>query len=209
MKPRIHQVLFDFDGVLAHYRHEVRLAHLAAHAGCAPERVREVLFLSGLETEYDSGTLDTPAYLGRLGDGLGAVVDETAWLASRMAGSTAIDGVLARIDALHADLVLGVLTNNGVLMTQAIPRIVAPMAARIEGRVLTSGGLRMRKPAPATFARALEVLGWDAGSTLFVDDKFTNVQGAREAGLHAETVTDPRSFGKALKRYVFGPQTGW
>ncbi|CAN4278080.1 HAD-IA family hydrolase [Pseudoxanthomonas sp. LjRoot125] len=209
MKPRIHQVLFDFDGVLAHYRHEVRIAHLAAHAGCASERVREVLFVSGLETEYDSGTIDTAAYLGRLGEGLGAMVDEDTWLASRMAGSTAIDGVLERIAALHPALSLGVLTNNGLMMTRAIPRIVAPMAARIEGRVLTSGGLQMRKPATATFTRALDVLGWDAGSTLFVDDKFTNVQGARDAGLHAETVTDARSFGKALKRYVFGPQTGW
>lgn len=209
MKPRIHQVLFDFDGVLAHYRHEVRIAHLAAHAGCASERLREVLFVSGLETEYDSGTIDTAAYLGRLGEGLGAMVDEDTWLASRMAGSTAIDGVLERIAALHPALSLGVLTNNGVMMTRAIPRIVAPMAARIEGRVLTSGGLQMRKPATATFTRALDVLGWDAGSTLFVDDKFTNVQGARDAGLHAETVTDARSFGKALKRYVFGPQTGW
>ncbi len=209
MKPRIHQVLFDFDGVLAHYRHEVRIAHLAAHAGCGHERVREVLFVSGLETEYDSGALDTATYLGRLGDGLGTAVDESTWLASRMAGSTAIDGVLERIGALHAHLALGVLTNNGVLMTHAIPRIVAPLAARLEGRVLTSGGLQMRKPAPATFARALEVLGWDAGSTLFVDDLFTNVQGAREAGLHAETVSDARSLGKALKRYVFGPQTGW
>ena len=209
MKPRIHQVLFDFDGVLAHYRHEVRIAHLAAHAGCASERVREVLFVSGLETEYDSGTIDTAAYLGRLGEGLGAVVDEGTWLASRMAGSTAIDGVLERIAALHPALSLGVLTNNGLMMTHAIPRIVAPMAARIEGRVLTSGGLQMRKPATATFTRALDVLGWEAGSTLFVDDKFTNVQGARDAGLHAETVTDARSFGKALKRYVFGPQTGW
>ena len=209
MKPRIHQVLFDFDGVLAHYRHEVRIAHLAAHAGCASERVREVLFVSGLETEYDSGTIDTAAYLGRLGEGLGAMVDEDTWLASRMAGSTAIDGVLERIAALHPALSLGVLTNNGLMMARAIPRIVAPMAARIEGRVLTSGGLQMRKPAPATFTRALDVLGWDAGSTLFVDDKFTNVQGARDAGLHAETVTDARSFGKALKRYVFGPQTGW
>jgi HAD superfamily hydrolase (TIGR01509 family) len=209
MKPRIHQVLFDFDGVLAHYRHEVRIAHLAAHAGCASERVREVLFVSGLETEYDSGTIDTAAYLGRLGEGLGTMVDEDTWLASRMAGSTAIDGVLERIAALHPALSLGVLTNNGLMMTLAIPRIVAPMAARIEGRVLTSGGLQMRKPATATFTRALDVLGWDAGSTLFVDDKFTNVQGARDAGLHAETVTDARSFGKALKRYVFGPQTGW
>ena len=104
---------------------------------------------------------------------------------------------------------MGVLTNNGAMMTQAIPRIVARLASRIEGRVLTSGGLQRRKPAPKTFTHALDVLGWDAASTLFVDDLFTNVQGSREAGLHAETVTDARSLCKALKRYVFGPQTGW
>lgn len=126
-----------------------------------------------------------------------------------MAGSTAIDDVLARAVALHADVALGVLTNNGALMAQAIPRIVAPLAARIEGRVLTSGGLQRRKPAPSTFTHALDLLGWDAATTLFVDDLFTNVQGAREAGLHAETVTDARSFNKALKRYAVGPQTGW
>jgi len=209
MKPRIHQVLFDFDGVLARYRHEVRIAHLAAHAGCEHERVRSALFASGLETEYDSGAIDTATYLRRLGDGIGAAVNEDAWIASRMAGSTAIDEVLARIAMLHADVAMGVLTNNGALMTQAIPRIVAPLASRIEGRVLTSGGLQRRKPAPTTFRHALDVLGWDAASTLFVDDLFTNVQGAREAGLHAETVTDARSLRKALKRYVFGPQTGW
>ncbi|HEV7269500.1 HAD-IA family hydrolase [Pseudoxanthomonas sp.] len=209
MKPRIHQVLLDFDGVLAHYRHPVRIAHLAAHAGCEHERVRDVLFVSGLELEYDSGTLDTATYLRRLGEGLGATIDEDAWIAARMAGSTTIDEVLTRLAAVHAEVAMGVLTNNGAMMTQAIPRIVAPLAPRIEGRVLTSGGLQRRKPAPTTFTHALDLLGWDASSTLFVDDLFTNVQGAREAGLHAETVTDGRSLGKALKRYVFGPQTGW
>lgn len=209
MKPRIHQVLFDFDGVLAHYRHEVRIAHLATHAQCEHEQVRSALFVSGLETEYDSGAIDTATYLRRLGDGIGATIDEDAWIASRMAGSTAIDDVLARIAMLHADVAMGVLTNNGAMMTQAIPRIVAPLAPRIQGRVLTSGGLQRRKPAPATFSHAMELLGWNVATTLFVDDKFTNVRGAREAGLHAETVTDARSLGKALKRYVFGPQTGW
>lgn len=209
MKPRIHQVLFDFDGVLAHYRHEVRIAHLAAHARCEHEHVRTILFVSGLETEYDTGAIDTATYLRRLGEGVGATIDAEAWIASRMAGSTAIDDVLARIATLHADVAMGVLTNNGTLMTQAIPRIVAPLASKLEGRVLTSGGLQRRKPAPSTFAHALEVLGWSPTTTLFVDDLFTNVQGARDAGLHAETVTDARSLGKAFKRYAFGPPSGW
>jgi len=40
--------------------------------------------------------------------------------------------------------------------------------------------------------------------TLFVDDLFANVRGARAAGLHAETVRDGRGLGKVLKRYAVG-----
>lgn len=209
MKPRIGQLLFDFDGVLAHYRHEARIAHLALHARCDQETVRAVLFTSGLEAEYDSGAIDTSAYLDRLGAGLGATITEDAWIASRLAGSTVDAGILERIAALHADVSLGVLTNNAALMAQAIPQVIAPVAARFEGRVLCSGSLKMRKPDPATFAHALERLGWEPGNTLFVDDLFTNVRGARQAGLHAETVTGARMLGKVLKRYAFGPQVGW
>ena len=57
--PRIRHVLFDFDGVLAHYDHELRIGHLARHCSAAHERVREVLFTSGLETEYDGGAIST------------------------------------------------------------------------------------------------------------------------------------------------------
>lgn len=201
MKPRIRQVLFDFDGVLAHYQHELRIAHLAQACGTLPERVREVLFASGLETEYDGGLIDTATYLARLGDGIGMAVDEETWIGSRMAGSRADERVLAHVDALDHALSLGVLTNNGLLMANAIARIVAPVFPRLDGRVLCSGGLQLRKPDTAIYARALEQLGWDAGSTLFVDDVFANVQGARSAGLHAETVIDARSLKTVLKRY--------
>ncbi|MEL1266086.1 HAD-IA family hydrolase [Pseudoxanthomonas putridarboris] len=199
--PRIRRVLFDFDGVLAHYRHELRIGHLARHAEAGHEQVREVLFASGLETEYDGGLIDTDTYLGRLSEGLGAAIDSETWIGSRMAGSLADDDVLRHVQSLDDGLELGVLTNNGLLMTQAIPRIVAPVFPRLDGRVLCSGGLKVRKPDTAVYARALDRLGWDAAGTLFVDDVFANVQGARAAGLHAETVTDARSLGKVLKRY--------
>ncbi|MCR6663772.1 MAG: HAD-IA family hydrolase [Luteimonas sp.] len=198
---RIRQILFDFDEVLATYSHERRIANLAAFAGCEHEQVRATLFTSGLETEYDSGLLDTATYLHRLGDGIGKVVDEEAWIASRIAGSTAAAGVLAHIEALDPSLVLGVLTNNGALMARAMPRILGSAFARLDGRVLCSGTLQMRKPDPATFQRALELLGWDAASTLFVDDRFANVQGARKIGMQAETATDARSLRRAFKRH--------
>lgn len=204
MRPRVRRILFDFDGVLAPYRHEARIAALAGYAGCAHEAVREALFASGLETEYDGGAIDTASYLGRLGAALGRAVDEEAWIAARLAGSVAQADMLARVAALDTALPLAVLTNNGALMARAIPRVLGPLAARFEGRVLCSGALRLRKPDPAAFRLALDMLGWEAAGTLFVDDSFANVRSARGVGLHAETVTGARSLGRVLRRYALG-----
>ncbi len=200
--PRIRHVLFDFDGVLAHYRHALRIGHLAESCGHPHERVREVLFASGLETEYDGGAISTESYLSRLSEGLARRIDSDTWIAARLAGTQANDGAIAQILALDPAIELGVLTNNGVLMAQAIPRIVAPLLPRIEGRVLCSGALGARKPAVGVFSLAIERLGWAAHETLFVDDVFANVQGARAAGLHADTVTDARSLRRVFRRYA-------
>ncbi|MGY1408450.1 MULTISPECIES: HAD-IA family hydrolase [unclassified Luteimonas] len=204
MKPGIRRILFDFDQVLAPYRHERRIAALASFAGCPHEQVREVLFASGLESEFDRGAIDTGTYLERLGSGIGRPVDAEAWIAARMAGSVAEVAMLERVAALDMSLELAVLTNNGVLMAQAIPRILGPLGARFEGRVLCSGALRVRKPDPTVFRLALERLGWQRADTLFVDDSFANVQSARKVGLHAETVVDARSLGRVLRRYTLG-----
>ena len=199
VRPRL--LLLDFDGVLAHYSHERRIAHLAGTAGCEPARVAEVLFASGLETEYDSGRIDTASYLRRLGDGLGCAIDEAAWIASRLAGSRAAPGVIEQVLAAVARTPVGVLTNNGALMAHAMRGIVAPLFPLLEGRVLCSGALGVRKPDAAAFARALDHFGVAAAQVLFVDDVFANVQGARAAGLQADTVTDARTLRRVLRRY--------
>lgn len=201
MVPRIRHVLFDFDQVLAHYRHERRIAYLADATGRTHARVREVLFTSGLETAYDSGLLDTATYLARLGGGLGASIDEERWIASRVAGSDAARDVLVHVEALAPEITLGILTNNGALMADAIPRILGPGCRRFDGRILSSGALGVRKPDPATFRRALDRLGWQASDTLFLDDSFANVQAARTLGIHADTVKDGRSLRRVLKRH--------
>lgn len=198
---RIQHVLFDFDGVLAHYRHELRIGHLARHSGAPHEHVRAVLFGSGLETAYDGGAVSTEEYLSRLGEGLACHIDVETWIGARMAGSTAIEAVLNQIEALDPALELGVLTNNGQLMAQAIPRIVERIYPRLHGRVLCSGDLQLRKPEPRIFTLALERLGWEPSRTLFVDDVFANVQGARAAGLHADTVSSGRTLRKVLRRF--------
>lgn len=199
--PHLDLLLLDFDGVLARYERARRCAHLASTASCEPARVAEVLFASGLETAYDSGALATGDYLRRLGDGLGARVDEDAWIEARVAACRAEPRVMAMVAAVARQRPIAVLTNNGPLMARAIPRIVPDLFPALDDRVLCSGMFGGRKPHAAVYAQALARLGGQAAGTLFVDDLFVNVQGARRAGLHADTVRDARSMRRVLSRY--------
>jgi glucose-1-phosphatase len=199
--PPLRLVLFDFDGVLARYSRHARLADLARVAGCTPARVSEVLFTSGLERAYDSGALDTADYLQRLGAGIGCTIDADTWINARIAGTRADPIALEFVASVASRVQVGVLTNNGALMRDAIPRIVAPLFPMLEGRVLCSGVFGVRKPDRAIFEHALAHFDMRAQDTLFVDDLFVNVQGARAAGLHADTVVDARSMRTVLRRY--------
>lgn len=197
--PRL--LLLDFDGVLAQYRRPLRLAHLAAASGCDIAQVSRALFDAGLEAAYDGGELDTPTYLRRLGEGLGTALDEETWIAARVAACRADPRVLDQVAAVAAHTPIGVLTNNGALMERAIFRIVPPLFPALQGRVLCSGALGTRKPQADAYLRALRHFDVAPRHTLFVDDLFVNVRGARAAGLQADTVIDAASLRRVLKRY--------
>jgi len=199
---RIDLLLLDVDGVLVHYQRAQRVLHLAQALEVPTPTVQAALYDSGLEAAHDNGTLDGPAYLARLGALLGRPVDVTTWTAARQAASHPQHAVLQRLQALQ--LPIAVLTNNGALMVQALPTLLPELFPALQGRVFCSADFGLRKPAPAVFMRALDVLGVAPSRTLFVDDLFANVRGARAAGLHAETVRDGRGLGKVLKRYAVG-----
>ncbi|AWH54596.1 hydrolase [Stenotrophomonas sp. ESTM1D_MKCIP4_1] len=197
----IRLLLLDVDGVLLQYQRPRRVMHLAQALQRSSAQVQAALFDSGLETAYDAGALDTDTYLGRLGEALQTHVDATTWLAARVAACRPQAAVLQRLLAINERLPMAVLTNNGPLMAQVLPVLLPELHARLQPRVLCSGMLGGRKPDPALFARALQRLDVEARHTLFVDDLFVNVRGARAAGLQAETVRDGRGLGKVLKRY--------
>jgi len=197
---RIDLLLLDVDGVLVHYQRAQRVLYLAQALDVVPETVQAALYDSGLEAAHDNGTLDGPAYLAQLSKQLGRNVDVHTWIAARQAASHPQAAVLQRLQALQ--LPMAVLTNNGALMQQALPTLLPELFPALQDRVFCSADFGLRKPAPEVFLRTLEVLGVAPARTLFVDDLFANVRGARAAGLHAETVRDGRGLGKVLKRYA-------
>ena len=194
-------LLLDFDGVLVRHARHLRVRHLAASTGCSVAQVQAALFDSGLEQQHDAG-LDSTLYLQQVSAALGSTLSIAQWQAARIAASLPQAGVIERIEQVARRLPIAILTNNGALMADTIPPILPTLATALHGRILCSGALGGRKPDPAVFVQAVELLGARAGRTLFIDDLFTNVRGARQAGLQAETAADSRSIGKVLKRYA-------
>ena len=69
--------------------------------------------------------------------------------------------------------------------------------------VVDSSAVGVRKPNPAIFERALEMLGGLApAEAVFLDDALGNVEGARRAGLTAILVEDPVDALAELNRLV-------
>ncbi|WP_314104517.1 HAD-IA family hydrolase [uncultured Stenotrophomonas sp.] len=193
-------LLLDFDGVLVNYARHLRVRHVAESCGCTPAQVHAALFDSGLEQQFDLG-LDSTRYLQQLGDALGVTISLAQWQDARIAASPPQTGVVERVQRIAQVMPIAILTNNGALMAQTIPRILPTLAPMLEGRILCSGELGGRKPDPAVFLKAVERLDARPTRTLFVDDLFVNVRGARLAGLHADTANDSRSFGKLMHRF--------
>ena len=195
-------VLFDLDGVLVSYSHKVRVETLGAAIGRDPDVVFSALFDSGLESRYDAGLLDNAQYLQALSDVLGCTVDTPHWLAARSASMQCAQDTCDRINALAGRTDVAVLTNNGPLVLDSLPAHLA--AAIPRERIFCSHVLGVSKPAPVAYLRVVETLGHAPRRTLFLDDNYANVEGARSAGLQAEQVHAPGDFAAILRDYGLG-----
>jgi putative hydrolase of the HAD superfamily len=121
---------------------------------------------------------------------LGTQVD-FAPLQALLAEMTVNEQIVDRIRELRAEgYRLGLITNN-VREGSASWRALVPVDELFEV-VVDSSEVGMRKPNPAIYHHALELLGGvEPGEAVFLDDTASNVEGARRAGLAAILVDDP------------------
>lgn len=103
---------------------------------------------------------------------------------------TVNEQVVARVRELRAaGYRTAVLTNNVKEMADSW-RALIPVDELFDA-VVDSSSVGVRKPNPAIFRHALDVLGGIApDEAVFLDDAEGNVDGARVAGLHAVHVVD-------------------
>jgi HAD superfamily hydrolase (TIGR01509 family) len=108
----------------------------------------------------------------------------------------ALPGVKPAIEALHSrGIVTAVLTNGW----NPLQRRKAEQAG-FRGPILVSSEIGVRKPAVGAFGRLLETLGTQAHESWYVgDDPYSDVAGAREAGLQTVWINwERQTFPAAL-----------
>jgi len=194
-------VLFDLDGVLAHYAHAPRVALLAQRAGTGEDEVARALFDSGLERDADLGLYDADGQVAEFAARLGRPVTLDDCVDARCAAMAADADVLALAAAVASRAQVAILTNNNLLLRDHLPRICPALFPLFDARVFCSAQFRLAKPDPAVFLACANALGVAPGEVLFVDDKAENAEGARHAGLHAHHHRDLPSLRAALRRH--------
>jgi glucose-1-phosphatase len=175
-------VIFDMDDVLCHYQLGKRLRFLAELANTTARDVRAAIWDSGFEEEADSGGyVDGDEYLKEFAKRLGFALSKQQWLEARRLAMSPIESTFNLAGAIKQQADIAIYTNNGPLVKQHMIELL-PDTALFEKR-FCSYEFGTKKPDPASFSRLVAHLQRRPEECWFIDDKRSNVQGARLAGL--------------------------
>ena len=178
--------IFDLDDVLCRYDLGRRLRVLSQISGKMPRDIRAALWDSGFEDAADAGHYATAGeYLAEFGRRLGHPISRAQWIEARRAAIAPWPDMLALVRQIRGLTRIALFSNNGPLMKESLAEVY-PAAAELFGAdCYFSCEFRTKKPDPESYRRLMARLGHDPAEAWFTDDKKSNVDGARIAGLAA------------------------
>lgn len=193
-------IIFDLDDVLCRYDLGARLRALARISGKTPRDIRAALWDSGFEDAADSGSYQSAEeYLAEFARRLGHPISRAEWIAARRASIQPWPDMLALVGEIARQRRVALFTNNGPLMKDGISEVF-PEAAGIFGKdCYFSFEFLTKKPDPESYRRLMQRLGIPADKAWFTDDKKSNVEGARLAGLAAHHFTSRAAFRREVR----------
>jgi putative hydrolase of the HAD superfamily len=179
-------VILDYGAVLCHPPFPHEIARMARALGVKPEKFPGVYAHS--RDHYDRGDLTTAQYWATVARQAGVdlapdVIDALAQWDKEMwsRANTEMTGWLASLRA--AGYKTALLSNMQSDMIAHV-RAKFPWLKDFDQQIFSSE-LRLVKPDPALYRRALEKLGTRPSETIFIDDREENVAGARAVGMTA------------------------
>ena len=202
MKPEA--VIFDMDDVLCRYDLGRRLRVLAHITGQTPRDIRAAIWDSGFEDVADTGGYPDPEdYLREFAARLGFPLTREQWVEARREAMQPWPDMLALAKSIGQQARIAIYSNNGPLTKAALHELF-PACTEIFAEHYHSFEFGMKKPDPKSFLKLMERMGTDPARCWFIDDKKSNVTGARLAGLqghhfvsHGQLLPDVRAMGFA------------
>jgi HAD superfamily hydrolase (TIGR01509 family) len=178
-------VIFDMDDVLCRYDLGRRLRALSRITGRMPRDIRAAIWDSGFEDSADSGGYpDHAEYLREFARRIGHDLTRAQWVEARRDSMTPWPDMLALAERIGQQARIAIFSNNGPLTKHALPDIF-PEAAAIFAEHYHSFEFGTKKPDPASYLKLMVRMGLEPRHCWFIDDKRSNVTGARLAGLGA------------------------
>ncbi|PRX47475.1 putative hydrolase of the HAD superfamily [Prauserella shujinwangii] len=183
-----HWVVFDYGEVIC--SRTTAIPGLAARLGVAAEEFEPAYWRH--RDAYDRGASDLE-YWRAIGDSVGVSVDESTsadLTAMDIAGWSRVEpATLAVLEGLaEAGAALALLSNAPVSFARFAER--QPWSRHFR-ELLFSGDAGIAKPDREIFDLLVARLGVDPGDCFFLDDRQSNVDAARAAGLRAERWLGP------------------
>lgn len=181
MKPEA--VIFDMDDVLCRYDLGRRLRALARITGQMPRDIRAAIWDSGFEDAADTGSYPDPDdYLREFGKRIGFPLSRAQWVEARSEAMQPWPDMLALAKEIGTRTRIAIYSNNGPLTKAALGEMF-PSCTAVFQEHYHSFEFGMKKPDPKSFLKLMERMGTDPAHCWFIDDKKSNVVGARMAGL--------------------------
>ena len=183
----INAVVFDYGNVLNEPPPPVQYQPLARLAGINEAEFLDLYWRNRLE--YDRGNpLDGPAYWEQLARTAGK-----QFSAEQISHLIDLDGrlwVATRPILIEWVKILRKHGRETAILSNMPPEIAAHLRrtaawVRLFDHLVFSGEHGFVKPEPALYRICLKGLTARPGEVLFIDDREDNVEGAREAGMHA------------------------
>ena len=196
--PDIKFVIFDMDLVLYDYDHQIRLKLLEELTGRPAADIDRSVWGGPHENAAEAGDPATAeAYLEQFARLLEFPIDFETWADVRRQMMRPRRDVLSLVRRLKATADIALLTNNGMLLKDALP-VCAPETVEIFGeKAHVSAEFGARKPDPLVYERICGRYGYSPEESAFVDDRAENIEGAQSVGLkghHYVTVDGLETF---------------
>lgn len=179
-------IYFDLGKVILDFDHETGCRQVSSISDVSPERVKQVIFDSGLQNKYETGLITCDefhaTFCGETGSQLGKQGLLNA-LSDIFVPNINMLPLIAQLSAVNFPI--GILSNTCRAHWELVYRRYT-ILRQCFGRVVLSYEVNSMKPDPKIYNQAVELAGCRVGNCFFMDDKQENVDGASAAGMDAE-----------------------